>query len=50
MMKRIYEPLTRPSATLSPLTRGEGSRITLGSEILLPACGEKVREARMRGH
>jgi hypothetical protein len=33
------KPLTRPSATLSPLTRGEGSEI----EILRPArSGEKV--------
>jgi hypothetical protein len=39
----IRLPLTRPSATLSPLPRGEGH---IG---LLPASGEKVREARMRG-
>ena len=39
----MARPLTRPSATLSPL---RGAR---GNGILLPACGEKVREARMRG-
>jgi hypothetical protein len=39
-------PLTRPSATLSPLTRGEGTR---SAKPLLPAGGEKGREARMRG-
>jgi hypothetical protein len=43
-------PLTRPSATLSPLTRGEGQLITGGEFVaLLPACGEKVPEGRMRG-
>jgi hypothetical protein len=30
-------------ATLSPLSRGEGS------DFLLPACGEKVPKGRMRG-
>jgi ATP-dependent helicase/nuclease subunit A len=30
------EPLTRPSATLSPLTRGEGSRDEVSSESLRP--------------
>ena len=40
-------PLTRPSATLSPLTRGEGNKFEVP---LLPACGEKVPEGRMRGH
>jgi predicted transcriptional regulator len=39
------QPLTRPSATLSPPCRARVLRV----ETLLPACGEKVREARMRG-
>ncbi len=43
-MKRIEVPLTRPSATLSPLRGARALR-----EDLLPARGEKVREARMRG-
>jgi hypothetical protein len=35
-------PLTRPSATLSPLKRGEGSHDETHLETLRPACGEKV--------
>src|SRR5438067_3855463 len=50
-------PLTRPfdslrslRATLSPLTRGEGQHARASRFVaLLPAGGEKVREARMRG-
>src|SRR5438045_7731340 len=43
------EPLTRPSATLSPLTRGEGQLTREWRFVaLLPACGEKVPEGRMR--
>ena len=40
-------PLTRPSATLSPL---RGARGTSRNVALLPACGEKVPEGRMRGN
>ena len=41
----MSEPLTRPSATLSPLCGARGTRFS----VLLPACGEKVPEGRMRG-
>jgi hypothetical protein len=46
----VETPLTRPSATLSPLTRGEGQLMRASRFVaLLPACGEKVPEGRMRG-
>ena len=38
-------PLTRRFAPPSPRKRGEGQRVV----ALLPACGEKVPEGRMRG-
>ena len=38
-------PLTRRFAPPSPRKRGEGRRVV----ALLPACGEKVPEGRMRG-
>src|SRR5437016_5657333 len=42
--------LTRPSATLSPLSRGEGQHThIIGFVALFPACGEKVPKGRMRG-
>ena len=46
-MKKIETPLTRPSATLSPLRGATGKCARLLA--LLPACGEKVPEGRMRG-
>jgi len=46
MMISMVRPLTRPSATLSPLTRGEGKQSWLAFS---PRRGEKVPEGRMRG-
>jgi len=50
----MTQPLTRPSATLSPLTRGEGGQMTIAARRqsgcpFLRSCGEKVPEGRMRG-
>ena len=42
-------PLTRPSATLSPLRGARGTRGKGESRSFAPRSGEKVREARMRG-
>jgi hypothetical protein len=40
----LAEPLTRPSATLSP----QAGRGSIKLHALLPAWGEKVPEGRMR--
>jgi hypothetical protein len=56
------EPLTRPSATLSPeeraelhyearnSPRGEGRNSRLNTALSLGALGERVAEGRVRGH
>src|SRR5437773_8167992 len=45
------EPLTRPSATFSPLARGEGLSSALTASALLPCVsgGEGAAKRRMRG-
>jgi tetratricopeptide (TPR) repeat protein len=49
MTRREGQPLTRPSATLSPLRGARGRERRTLFDALLPARGEKVPEGRMRG-